>query len=92
MASTTNYDNGETSGHDVHGIDSSARKEHVLQYISEALKVTLATSQEELESDGAPLAASEVAQSIGRFQAFLSSARPALYAQKLLGPSYPTGA
>jgi hypothetical protein len=87
MASTTSYDNGETNGHTHHETNGKIGDGAIIQYLSEALRITLATSQEELEAEGAPLASSEVAQSVERLEAFFRSTRPALYAQKLRQPS-----
>jgi len=54
----------------------------IATYLSEALKLTLGATQDELERDDGPLAQSQAASTIERFHTFLVGSRTALYAQK----------
>jgi len=67
------------------------RSADVASYLSEALKLTLGATQEELGKEGGPLAQSEVDSTVGRFQTFLSGARTAFYAQKVEAASQQDG-
>jgi len=88
MASLINGD-GFTNGLLQHSqpetpqVEAQLRTDDVSTYLFEALKLTLGATREELERDGGPLAQSEAASTIERFQTFLVGARTAFYAQKV---------
>jgi len=95
MATLTN-DGQVTNGNADHlpqncEVASQLRPEDIAAYLSEALKLTLGATQEELEENGGPLAQSEAAATIDRFQTFLVGSRTAFYAQQVEGTSQQEG-
>lgn len=82
MAAQMNVDE-VTNGHHPQQEHIRSTAADVATYLSEALKLTLGATEEELERDNGPLSLSEAASTIDRFQSFLSGSRAAFYAQKL---------
>lgn len=85
MATLTNGDR-VTNGQVHHPQEESQilqpTNDNIAAYLSEALKLTLDATQEELEREGEPLAQAEAASTIERFHTFLIGSRTAFYAQK----------